>query len=89
MKREIIRAEPPSTYLERWKAPTSAATRHGSDLCRFPRRPAAQVERHSKVRPTEAPMLVDEMLSLGLPSLMEPARPMPDETCSLTQHGAH
>jgi 2-iminobutanoate/2-iminopropanoate deaminase len=29
MKREIIRVEPLSTYLERWKAPTSAVTRHG------------------------------------------------------------
>jgi 2-iminobutanoate/2-iminopropanoate deaminase len=29
MKREIIRVEPLSTYLERWKAPTSAVTRYG------------------------------------------------------------
>jgi len=29
VKREIIRVEPLSTYLERWKAPTSAVTRHG------------------------------------------------------------
>ena len=29
MKREIIRVEPLSTYLERFKAPTSAATRSG------------------------------------------------------------
>ena len=29
LKREIIRVEPLSTYLERWKAPTSAATRYG------------------------------------------------------------
>ena len=29
MEREIIRVEPLSTYLERWKAPTSAVTRHG------------------------------------------------------------
>ena len=29
MKREIIRVEPLSSYLERWKAPTSAVTRHG------------------------------------------------------------
>src|SRR5262245_9812872 len=28
MPREIIRVEPLSTYLERWKAPTSAVTRH-------------------------------------------------------------
>src|SRR3569623_2790887 len=34
MKREIIRVEPLSTYLERWKAPTSAVTRHGDTrLC--------------------------------------------------------
>ena len=29
MKREIIRVEPLSTYLERWKAPTSAVTKAG------------------------------------------------------------
>lgn len=29
MKREIIHVEPLSTYLERWKAPTSAVTRYG------------------------------------------------------------
>jgi 2-iminobutanoate/2-iminopropanoate deaminase len=29
MKREVIRVEPLSTYLERWKAPTSAVTRTG------------------------------------------------------------
>ena len=28
MKREIIRVEPLSTYLERWKAPTSAVVRY-------------------------------------------------------------
>ena len=28
MKREVIRVEPLSTYLERWKAPTSAVTKH-------------------------------------------------------------
>ena len=32
MKREIIRLEPLSTYLERWKAPTSAVTRSGNTL---------------------------------------------------------
>jgi 2-iminobutanoate/2-iminopropanoate deaminase len=32
MKREVIRVEPLSTYLERWKAPTSAATRHGDTI---------------------------------------------------------
>jgi 2-iminobutanoate/2-iminopropanoate deaminase len=32
MPREIIRVEPLSTYLERWKAPTSAVTRHGDTL---------------------------------------------------------
>src|ERR1700680_3881215 len=32
MKREIIRVEPLSTYLERWKAPTSAVIRHGETV---------------------------------------------------------
>ena len=32
MKRTIIRVEPISTYLERWKAPTSAVTRHGDAI---------------------------------------------------------
>jgi 2-iminobutanoate/2-iminopropanoate deaminase len=32
MKREIIRVEPLSSYLEKWKAPTSAATRHGDTV---------------------------------------------------------
>jgi hypothetical protein len=32
MKREIIRVEPLSTYLERWKAPTSAVTRCGNTI---------------------------------------------------------
>lgn len=32
MKREIIRVEPLSTYLERWKAPTSAVVRHGDTI---------------------------------------------------------
>ena len=32
MQREIIRVEPLSTYLERWKAPTSAVTRSGDML---------------------------------------------------------
>ena len=32
MPREIIRVEPLSTYLERWKAPTSAVTRHGDTV---------------------------------------------------------
>jgi 2-iminobutanoate/2-iminopropanoate deaminase len=32
MKREIIRVEPLSTYLERWKAPTSAVTRYGDTI---------------------------------------------------------
>src|SRR5271155_646833 len=32
MKREIIRVEPLSTYLERWKAPASAVTRHGDTV---------------------------------------------------------
>jgi 2-iminobutanoate/2-iminopropanoate deaminase len=32
MKREVIRVEPLSSYLERWKAPTSAATRCGDTI---------------------------------------------------------
>jgi len=32
MKREIIRVEPLSTYLEPWKAPASAVTRAGDTL---------------------------------------------------------
>jgi len=32
MKREIIRVEPLSTYLERWKAPTSVVTRVGDTV---------------------------------------------------------
>ena len=32
MNREIIRVEPLSTYLEKWKAPTSAVTRHGDTI---------------------------------------------------------
>jgi 2-iminobutanoate/2-iminopropanoate deaminase len=32
MSREIIRVEPLSTWLERWKAPTSAVTRHGDTI---------------------------------------------------------
>jgi 2-iminobutanoate/2-iminopropanoate deaminase len=32
MKREIIRVEPLSTYLERWKAPASAVARHGDTV---------------------------------------------------------
>ena len=32
MGRETIRVEPLSTYLERWKAPTSAVTRHGDTV---------------------------------------------------------
>jgi 2-iminobutanoate/2-iminopropanoate deaminase len=32
MKREIIRVEPLSTYLDRWKAPTSAVTRYGDTI---------------------------------------------------------
>jgi 2-iminobutanoate/2-iminopropanoate deaminase len=30
MKREVVRVEPISTYLERWKAPASAVTRAGN-----------------------------------------------------------
>jgi 2-iminobutanoate/2-iminopropanoate deaminase len=32
MKREVIRVEPLSTYLERWKAPTSVITRTGNTI---------------------------------------------------------
>jgi 2-iminobutanoate/2-iminopropanoate deaminase len=32
MKKQIIRVEPLSTYLERWRAPTSAVTRSGDTL---------------------------------------------------------
>ena len=32
MKREVIRVEPLSTYLENWKAPTSAVTRSGDTI---------------------------------------------------------
>jgi len=32
MKRQVIRVEPLSTYLERWKAPTSAVTRYGDTV---------------------------------------------------------
>lgn len=32
MRREIIRVEPLSTYLENWKAPTSAVTRCGDTI---------------------------------------------------------
>jgi 2-iminobutanoate/2-iminopropanoate deaminase len=32
MKREIIRVEPLSTYLENWKAPASAVTRNGDTV---------------------------------------------------------
>jgi 2-iminobutanoate/2-iminopropanoate deaminase len=32
MKREIIRVEPLSTYLENWKAPTSAVVRYGETI---------------------------------------------------------
>ena len=32
MAREVIRVEPLSTYLENWKAPTSAVTRNGDTI---------------------------------------------------------
>lgn len=32
MKREVIRVEPISSYLERWKAPTSVVIRHGDTV---------------------------------------------------------
>ena len=32
MKREIIRVEPLATYLEKYKAPASTATKHGDTI---------------------------------------------------------
>lgn len=32
MTKEIVRVEPLSTWLERWKAPTSVVTRHGDTV---------------------------------------------------------
>ncbi len=32
MKREVMRVEPLSSYLENWKAPTSGVTRHGDTI---------------------------------------------------------
>ena len=32
MAKEVIRVEPLSTWLERWKAPTSVVTRHGNTV---------------------------------------------------------
>lgn len=32
MTREVVRVEPISTYLERWRAPTSAVTRHAGTV---------------------------------------------------------
>ena len=32
MKREVVRVEPISTWLERWKAPTSVVTRSGDTI---------------------------------------------------------
>jgi 2-iminobutanoate/2-iminopropanoate deaminase len=32
MNREVMRVEPLSTYLERWRAPTSAVVRHGDTI---------------------------------------------------------
>ena len=32
LAKEIIRVEPLSTYLEQWRAPTSAVTRHGDTV---------------------------------------------------------
>lgn len=32
MQRQVIRVEPLSTYLERWKAPTSVVVRHGDTI---------------------------------------------------------
>ena len=35
MKREIIRVEPLSTYLEKYKAPASTVTKHGDTISMF------------------------------------------------------
>jgi enamine deaminase RidA (YjgF/YER057c/UK114 family) len=52
VKRQIIRVEPLSTYLERWNAPISAVTRHGDTIYAavnaiyaryFPKDPPARV----------------------------------------------
>jgi 2-iminobutanoate/2-iminopropanoate deaminase len=32
LKREVIRVEPLSSYLEKWKAPASVVTRHGDTI---------------------------------------------------------
>jgi 2-iminobutanoate/2-iminopropanoate deaminase len=32
MKRQVIRVEPISSYLEKWKAPTSVVTKHGDTI---------------------------------------------------------
>jgi hypothetical protein len=57
MKREIIRVELLSTYLERWKAPTSAVTRWGIQFtCRAShpsiRRPEKWLKGRSNARPS-------------------------------------
>jgi enamine deaminase RidA (YjgF/YER057c/UK114 family) len=55
--REIIRVEPLSTYLERWKAPTSAVTWAGDTVyvSGFPRSiriPARSLTSPSSARPS-------------------------------------
>jgi enamine deaminase RidA (YjgF/YER057c/UK114 family) len=51
MKREVIRVEPLSTYLENWKAPTSAVTRSGDTIYVSGFRPSTPTpERWSKPR---------------------------------------
>jgi len=68
MAREIIRVEPLSSYLERWKAPTSAVTRHGdtiyvSGLPPFDpasgevakQHPERHIPRVERIEPAEAP----------------------------------
>ena len=63
MKREIIRVEPLSTYLERWKAPTSAVTRSGNTVyvSGFPPfdRETGEVVKDSIERQTE--IVLDQM----------------------------
>ena len=43
MQREVIRTEPLSTDLGRWRAPTSAITRHGDTIDLSGRSPSDRV----------------------------------------------
>ena len=63
MKREVIRVEPLSSYLDRWKAPTSAVTRCGDTIyvSGFPpfNPDTGEIERVSIERQTE--LVLDQM----------------------------